>query len=139
MQIYVFYCTGPFFITTNFDNNEDNIYFKVEECNVHATTEESEASRFYVRYEPDNSDCPLQLQYTDGDISYLAIKVSEQKSQSSDSEAVELVSPERWFQEETFYISCSTKPETTSGNYSYFCIHERLDVTEDKPLTSLVV
>ena len=45
---------GPFFIVTNYDSSNENVYFKVEDCNVHATTEKTEASQFYVKREEGN-------------------------------------------------------------------------------------
>ena len=179
--------TGPFFITTDFDSgNNETVYFKVEDSNVDicATTEKSEASRFYVRYERNNHffrvnktssitggknndklehSCfvtqfsgssiewcvpelhlsavvprhgysnrnrPLQLQHgdTSSSQSYGYLAICEQKSQSIDSEAVELVTPERWFQEpgnEAFYIRCSAEPDATSDNCSYLCVRRK--------------
>ncbi|MCG8626182.1 MAG: hypothetical protein MJE68_29820 [Proteobacteria bacterium] len=177
--------TGPFFITTDFDSgNNKTIYFKVEDCNVnvHATTEKSEASQFYVRYEQDNHffrvnryktnsitttggknnfvtqssgssmaewydlnlhlsavvprhgssnrNRPLQVEDRDtSSQSYGYLAICKQKSQSVNSEAVELVTPERWFQEpgnEAFYIRCSAKPDATSDNCSYLCVRRKV-------------
>ena len=174
---------------TDFGRNNENVYFKVEDCNIHATTEKSEASQFYVRYEQgnhffrvnfyyktspitttsgknndklerscfvtqisgtsgewcvdpnlylsavvnrhgySNRNRPLQLQHRDtSSQSYGYLAICEQKPQSFDSEAVELVTPERWFQEpgnEAFYIRCSAKPNATSGNCSYLCVRQK--------------
>ena len=48
---------------TNFGSNKENIYFRVEDCNVRATTVESEASRFYVRYEQGSHFFRVNLYY----------------------------------------------------------------------------
>ena len=175
---------GPFFITTNFDGSNENIYFRVEDCDVRATTEESKASQFYIKHEQGNqffrvnryetsestststgdnidSSCyvtqfstnsewclpnlhltavvnrrgynshnrPLQLQHRDTNSqSYSYLAICERKSQLSDSDEVELVDPERWFQDgnETFYIRCSAEQDTTSGKSSYLCVRRKV-------------
>ena len=77
-----------------------------------------------------NRNRPLQLQHRDtgSSQSYGYLAICEQKSQSTDSEVVKLVTPERWFQEpgnKAFYIRCSAKPDTTSANCSYLCVRRK--------------
>ena len=110
---------------TDFDSgNNETIYFKVEDCNICATTEKSEASQFYVRYSNRNRSLQLQHGDTSSSQSYGYLAICEQKSQS----IIDSVTPERWFQEsgnEAFFIRCSAKPDTTPGNCSYLCVRRK--------------
>ena len=79
-----------------------------------------------------NRNHQLQLQHRDTSDSrsqcYSYLSICEQKPQSTDSEAVESVNPERWFQAEenkVFYVRCSAKPDATSGNCSYLCVRRK--------------
>ena len=78
-----------------------------------------------------NRNHQLQLQHRDSSNSqsqcYSYLSICEQK-QSTDSEAVESVNPEWWFQAEgnkAFYVRCSAKPNATSGNCSYLCVRRK--------------
>ena len=71
---------------------------------------------------------PLQLQHRDiNSHSYGYLSICEQKLQSADSEEVEVVDPERWFQDgnETFYVRCSAECDDTSGKSSYLCVQKK--------------
>ena len=63
---------GLFFIVTRYDNSGENVYFKVADSNVTATTNKHEASRFYIKREEGNHFrvSPYDEETSSGDLSH---------------------------------------------------------------------
>ena len=71
-------------------------------------------------------NCPLQLQHrdTNSHSDYGVLSICKQKPQLTDSEEVEMVDPEQWFQD-GIYISYSAECDETSGKSSYLCVQKK--------------
>ena len=70
MRIHCY--AGLFFIVTRYDNSGKNVYFKVEDSNITATTNKHEATRFYIKHEEGNHFrvSPYDEEMSSGDLSH---------------------------------------------------------------------